>query len=124
MNTLLRFILEFSILALCFSWREWDYKVTWSHPGSANTAANNKIAWEDVWNINGSFSAAQAPAPRPRRGHSLHIIKTSPLSTEHNGFTYLVMFGGRDNDQETKHIPKTYEVKNVSCSIIVVSFQT
>lgn len=114
MNALLRILVEFCILALCYSWKEWNYTVKWSHAGSANTAENNKIAWEAVWNINGSFSDVQAPPPRPRRGHSLHIIKTNPLSTEYNGHTYLVMFGGRDNDQETKHIPKTYEVKNVS----------
>jgi len=41
--------------------------------------------------------------PRPRRGHSLIVINE-----------YLVMFGGRDNDQPHEyHIPKTYNVETV-----------
>ena len=46
------------------------------------------------------------------RGHSLHLIKTESESI-YKGDMYLVMFGGRDNDQKTQHIPKTYDVKEV-----------
>lgn len=46
------------------------------------------------------------------RGHSLHLI-TTDINSEYKGDTYLVLFGGRDNDQKTQHIPKTYDVKEV-----------
>ena len=104
----------FLLGSFSWAWKEWDYNVTWSHAGSANSPANQKSIWEAVWDIPGAFQEAQAAPPRPRRGHSLHIIKTNEASTEYQGAYYIVMFGGRDNDQETLHIPKTYNVETVS----------
>lgn len=58
-----------------------------------------------------------ANPPRPRRGHSLHLIKTEVDSDLH-GHTYLIMFGGRDNDQLAEHKPITYNVKTVSIILL------
>jgi hypothetical protein len=44
--------------------------------------------------------------PRPRRGHSLVLAGD-----------YLVMFGGRGNEAELVHIPRTYNVEKVCCPV-------
>lgn len=92
------------------AWNEWDYFTSWSHT-SATDAANKQTQWEAIWVL--SNYVGDATPPRPRRGHSLHIIKTDSRS-DYNGDTYIVMFGGRDNDQKKTHIPKTYNVESVS----------
>jgi hypothetical protein len=100
-------------------WNEWDYKVTWST--NHNDAKSLKEQWEGIW-AKGAYRGIGQP-PRPRRGHSLHIIKTDPRSS-YNGDTYLVMFGGRDNDQRTQHIPITYNVESVNGTIVFTTYDT
>lgn len=102
---------------LLFCWNEWDYDVTWAT--TEVTAASKKLQWETVWEA--SPYKGRYGKPRPRRGHSLHIIKTDKLS-DYKGATYIVMFGGRDNDQKTTHIPKTYEVESVRCVVFCKLF--
>jgi len=46
----------------------------------------------------------------------MHLIITDPLS-DFKGDTYIVMFGGRDNDQKADHKPKTYNVETVNGSL-------
>lgn len=56
--------------------------------------------WKEQW------SRAESPdkelVPRPRRGHSLVLAGD-----------YLVMFGGRGNEGQQVHIPRTYNVEKV-----------
>lgn len=49
-------------------------------------------------------------APRPRRGHSLVLAE---LNWGNLHGTYVIMFGGRDNDNSTVHVPTTYAVTEV-----------
>jgi hypothetical protein len=99
------------------AWNIWDYNTTWAP--DPKDAVNRKLQWETVWSqIN--FRGESKP-PRPRRGHSLHLIKTDPRSDYH-GHTYIVLFGGRDNDQSTTHIPKTYNVKSVNGTIVFTTY--
>jgi hypothetical protein len=97
------------LLSVAMAWNEWMYKTTWAT--DPNTAASKQVAWDLIW---GSGYDGISVPPRPRRGHSLHLITTDERS-DFKGATYLVLFGGRDNDQQTTHIPKTYDVISVSC---------
>jgi hypothetical protein len=94
-------------------WQEWDYETQWAADSAKVDDA--KDAWYNVWGKyapDGYKNSLQAP--RPRRGHSLvHIV--TPEDSMYKGDTYLVMFGGRDNNAQTIHIPKTYGVETV-CS--------
>lgn len=54
--------------------------------------------------------------PRPRRGHSLHLIHTDERSI-YEGATYIVLFGGRSNDDQVLHVPKTYDIDSVDGTI-------
>lgn len=106
---LFRLSVLFLCIALCNSWNEWKYKTTWST--NAENAEIQARVWNSTW-FNKLYNGDDSP-PRPRKGHSLHIIKTDSRS-DYKGETYIVMFGGRDNDQLSTHIPKTYNVKLVS----------
>lgn len=91
------------------AWNEWQYSVTWDDSGDIDII-NSKIAsWEFIW---GNLSkSALNEFPRPRRGHSLVIVETQlDAAEDFQGETYLVMFGGRDNDGKVSHIPKTFNV--------------
>lgn len=75
----------------------------------------------------GSFSPDQS-APRPRRGHSMVIIDSPGLEgnqmTNYQGYTYLIMFGGRDNDNASfVHIPKTYKVETVNGTVRFATYE-
>ena len=59
----------------------------------------------------------QMNAPRPRRGHTMVLARKQVLipgkDRKYYTETYVVMFGGRDNDGTFEHIPRTYNVKKV-----------
>lgn len=105
------------------SWNIWDYSVQWNE--NPLKVDNTRIPWESLWSNYLSNTQPNQPAiftpdyigdprpPRPRRGHSFHIMKTE-VNSEYNGHTYIIMFGGRDNDQNAFHVPKTYNVQTVS----------
>lgn len=89
-------------------WNNWDYALDWSETESD---LNAKIeTWNSIWGLDSYLG--NADPPRPRRGHSLHLVKTDERS-DFGGETYIVMFGGRDNDQLAEHIPRTYNVESV-----------
>lgn len=95
------------------SWAEWNYTVQWSENPAAIESAIAQ--WTSVWSSD-QYGGNPAP-PRSRRGHSLHIVQTDARS-EYGGESYIFMFGGRDNDQVTVQIPKTYNIETVSfCSL-------
>lgn len=75
-----------------YCWREWNYSLTSSISSDVWLAQWSKASGEDIKKI-----------PRPRRGHSLVLAGN-----------YLVMFGGRGNEAEVLHIPRTYNVEKVS----------
>ena len=95
----------------CLSWNQWDYKTTWSLQGlDSDDAKVLNTTWRASWDTaEQRYPGNIYLPPRPRRGHSLHIVKTDERS-DYNGDTYLILFGGRDNDQRQEHIPKTYDV--------------
>jgi len=118
MSCLIRFVcLAFINLRTLYGWNEWLYNTTWSSLSSSE-AKNKLLQWENVWYnkyYQGSKLGHSKP-PRPRRGHSMHLIITDPLS-DFKGDTYIVMFGGRDNDQKADHKPKTYNVETVRLNL-------
>lgn len=111
----MRFSIVLSLLCWCLchvfvkGWNQWNYTVQWDE--DPTQAANLRTQWNDIW-ASPTFKGDPNP-PRARRGHSLHVIKTD-IRSDYAGDTYVVMFGGRDNDQKTQHIPRTYQVESVS----------
>lgn len=101
-----------------YCWNQWYYNVSWSTSPSA--VSSLKQQWESIWSPTAEDGTptylGDAAPPRPRRGHSLHVIKTR-VDSRYAGATYIVMFGGRDNNQKAEHIPKTYDVVTVSYAI-------
>jgi len=98
-----------------YGWNEWNYNVSWSTIPSQ--VASLKQQWETIWSPiaedgTKGYEGTSMP-PRPRRGHSFHVIKTA-VNSDYLGAVYLVLFGGRDNNQKAEHIPKTYDVVTVS----------
>ena len=85
-------------LIITASWKQWDYTTYWA-ADSTTTPQDEENAWSNVW------KNASNP-PRPRKGASLVIMEIA-------GSSYLVLFGGRDNDRSVKHIPKTFNVEKV-----------
>jgi hypothetical protein len=89
--------LSLLLLLLCsffthtISWRQWNYSVTSTTSSEVWLTQWSKATGEDIGKI-----------PRPRRGHSLVLAGD-----------YLVMFGGRGNEAEMVHIPRTYNVQKV-----------
>lgn len=96
-------------IVLVSSWNDWNYTVQWSEDDTK--IEDNKLQWHGIWDLP-NYKGNAAP-PRPRRGHSLHLVKTE-VNSDFNGATYVVLFGGRDNDQKAIHIPRTYDVESVS----------
>lgn len=91
-----KFLLLFARLpAVIIAWTEWKYETQWS----ATDPVATETAWSNIWGLGG--------APSSRRGHSLVAMNLA-------GRDYLVLFGGRDNNQVTSHVPKTYNVVTVS----------
>ena len=104
-------LLAVSLLPEISSWAEWNYTVQWSETASAIESAITQ--WRSVWESGTNFTyKGDANPPRPRRGHSLHIVTTDARS-EYGGESYIFMFGGRDNDQVAVQIPKTYNIETV-----------
>ncbi|GMH86956.1 hypothetical protein TL16_g10705 [Triparma laevis f. inornata] len=58
--------------------------------------------WKDVWGYD--------TGPRGRRGHSISLLGSR-----------LIMFGGRDNEIQRQHVPRTYNIIDVKGSL---EFQT
>ena len=85
------FLLWAVLVVRVLAWREWNYSIT-------KTVSYD--LWEEQWSRLSSEDTAYAP--RPRRGHSLIVAGN-----------YLVMFGGRGNEGQAVHIPRTYNVKKV-----------
>lgn len=111
MKTIILSLLSLLILTIIpeiSSWAEWNYTIQWSE--NPNAVASAITQWTSVWSSE-KYAGDPSP-PRARRGHSLHIIKTDERS-EYGGESYIFMFGGRDNDQVTVQIPKTYNIETI-----------
>lgn len=76
------------------AWRQWNYSISSTTSSEVWMTQWSKASGEDIKKI-----------PRPRRGHSLVLAGD-----------YLVMFGGRGNEAELVHIPRTYNVEKVEIS--------
>eukprot|EP01041_Mallomonas_annulata_P005967 gene5966-12038_t len=103
----LRFFVIHILPLLCVSWRPWNYTYL---PSVNDTEQVSKFQlWKNTWGRKDAFGNLTAEGlrihgPRPRRGHTLVVIGT-----------YLVMFGGRDNNLPRElHVPKTYNVKDIN----------
>jgi hypothetical protein len=99
------FVYVYILLSYCDAWREWNYSST-AHTLLQHT---NLILWREIWGDRDAAGkltpqALSMNGPHSRRGHSLVVIGT-----------YLVMFGGRDNNKLNQlHIPKTYNVEDIN----------
>ena len=109
------------------AWNQWNYETQWTPIDPVYTVEGENTMsaeyWYKIWGnappqgidptnpIPGSSNKQMAP--RPRRGHSLLHVKTRPDSI-YKGYTYLIMFGGRDNEDSKPHIPKTYAVQKIN----------
>ena len=127
---LLIFVLYCDFLCPIFSWSQWKYETEWVpiNPIFTVNGENtmNYTYWESIWGTDPpqgidpknpiAPSVNDQKAPRPRRGHSLLHVKTRKDSI-YKGYTYLIMFGGRDNEDRRKHIPRTYAVDKVNGSL-------
>ena len=78
------------------AWREWNYSV--NYRGSYEL-------WNEQWSRARSDDIGRAP--RPRRGHSLVLAGD-----------YLLMFGGRGNEAQLEHVPRTYNVERVGLCLL------
>ena len=127
---LIVFVFYCEFLCPIFSWSEWKYETQWVpiNPIFTVNGENtmNYTYWESIWGTTppqgiDSTNPIAPPvndqkAPRPRRGHSLLHVKTRKDSI-YKGYTYLIMFGGRDNEDRRTHIPRTYAVDKVNGSL-------
>ena len=86
-----------ALIFLCFAhwaqaWSLWNYSFF---------TGGSYVLWREQW------SKAESPdrnlAPRPRRGHTFVLAED-----------YLVIFGGRGNEGQQEHIPRTYSVEKES----------
>lgn len=93
-------------------WRQWDYETQWVSKKDAAKKSGVIQSWQAVWGVTPPPGAINdrdplgIGAPRPRTGHSMVLA-------EYEDSTYILLFGGRDNNKLTTHIPKTYNVKKV-----------
>lgn len=110
--------LAFLLTTPSLGFKEWDYNVDWAvdtsvAPHYMSQPRNVlKATWLGVWETPSPGGTNPNSAPRPRYGHSLTQITTDVRSV-YKGRTIVLMFGGRDNEKLTEHIPKTYDVKKV-----------
>ena len=101
------------LLVPSLGWNRWDYSTEWSDVSPEEALAIQR-EWLSIWGV--SPSGVDSSGPRPRRGHSL-VLYQSPNAFPYFGDTYIVMFGGRDNDENTTHVPKTYDLESVNGSL-------
>ena len=93
------------------AWNRWEYSPQWSALSPEGALAIEQ-EWFSIWGAP-TAGSNDPPAPRPRRGHSL-VLYQSPNAYPYFGDTYIVMFGGRDNDENTTHVPKTYDLESIN----------
>lgn len=124
------------LLIKCTAFNQWKYKVRWSQVvsdldkdiySSGEQASVKAKAWEGTWGKNGPKGGSNNPndgyeydgqsipipslmAPRPRRGHSLVRVKVLEDTPKLLKGTYVMLFGGRDNDNSFTHIPRRYQI--------------
>ena len=99
------------VVGTSFGWNRWDYTPQWSDLSPEEALAVEQ-EWLSIWGAS-STGNETAPAPRRRRGHSL-VLYHSPNAYPYFGDTYIVLFGGRDNDENTTHVPKTYDLESIN----------
>ena len=119
------------LLIKCTAFNKWNYHVQWSQ--SNGDDANVKLnTWKGVWGSQGPKGGTVNPtntynwngqsipalmAPRPRSGHSLVRMKVPTDTPKLKAGTYVILFGGRDNDNTFEHIPRRYQIIEVNDSI-------
>ena len=96
----------------CDSWREWKYTTAWKEDADEAQVDAETARWEAIWGTREAGSHAAQP-PRARMGHSLVKAVITDPDEDIPDEIYVVMFGGRDNDNVTEHIPRTYNVTMV-----------
>ena len=66
-------------------------------------SSNATQEWRDLWRL--------PRGPGARRGHTMVLFNTM-----------ILMFGGRSNEVQRNHVPKTYEIEDVNGTIDFVSY--
>lgn len=116
--------LSFFLLFLvhgCDGWSKWDYSTLWSEDATDVQIAGILNNWYNTWGTRQVNDSATQP-PRARMGHTLVkavIMDPDPTVPDE---IYVVMFGGRDNDNNTEHIPRTYDVEIVDGRIAFTTY--
>ena len=78
------FFISASLLNTTNAWQQWDYTST----------THTTDDWRDIWGFESG--------PRGRRGHTLVLYNE----------TKLILFGGKDNDMQRPHVPRTFELES------------
>lgn len=76
------------------AWQEWNY---------STVSDANLREWQRTWGF--------PTGPRGRYGHSLHAWGDKVL-----------LFGGRDNDMQVPHAPRTYQVDRINGSLVFLTY--
>ena len=96
-------IMLLSSMVLVEAWTRWNYTVQWNAKTAASAAAS-ETSWYLSWNNVSSPGRTRIQKnARPRRGHSLDFF-VSNSTGDLGSHTYIVMFGGRDNENPTSDI--------------------
>lgn len=123
---LILFVLQLLLIAVT-AWNEWNYSSPYLDPQEANEELREqkKGQWyaflrplqgdrtTATWNPPAGYKNPIL-APRPRRGHTMVLARKKRVDIGLDVYdSYLVLFGGRDNDGTFEHIPRTYKVEKV-----------
>jgi hypothetical protein len=132
-NLLYCILILFSLNKSIYAWIEWDYLTYWSqktNDGGRFTGSNFDLesrdtaiaSWEGIWKDPAPMYENDNKAPRPRRGHSIVVANTPSNVPVYDGYTYLLMFAGRDNSKLVEHIPKSYNVEKVNGTMMFTTY--
>ena len=116
MKHILLLLLGSLLVGYVKAWAQWDYYAQWWVNGGTEQEIEEEIAsrknvYYGVWS-NETLEGAFKDAPRPRRGHTMVLARTPNLRPFY-GHNFILMFGGRDNENNTAHVPRTYNIQKV-----------
>jgi hypothetical protein len=113
------------LLSSCEAWSRWRYE-------GKDFEGNDQIreplidfngfrqTYKEIWEVSGPIDIDMDAFPRARRGHSLTWIRH--MNGDKNDGDYIFLFGGRGNDAQKEHVPKTYNVEKVDGQISFTTY--
>lgn len=106
------------------SWTQWNYTTQWAV--NPDDVPAQIFTWHENW---GNMTApgldvSHEHAPRPRRGHSMDFFVSDGTDGYYDGYTMIIMFGGRDNENPSyRHIPRTYDVERRDGILVFTTYE-